>query len=443
MPQPSTGTPQPAPDPAISRRTLLLGLTAALVASQVAACGRGGSGVRPPDLLMADGVTRLAPPADAPVAAATAGMTAFAYALCRASAKASQNWVASPVSIATAFAMARVGARGSTASQLDKVFGYPSTGRDEAFNAITRALVTTDVPAKPSGPTPKPTDPPRPPVVSIGNALFTSEHLAIGADFLRTLAAQYGAGARPVDFASTDAAAKINAWVKQQTAGRIDKLFDSLDPSTLLVLANTVYLRADWASIFLEPPTDQPFHRAGGAPVTASMMRQPMSAGYAAADGWQAVELPYAGGDLAMRLMLPAPAGAPDDMLSPAAMGAVTSRMADTQVDVTMPRWDFAADIDLTTVLRAMGLTVPFTGAADFSGIAPGLFIDQAIHRANITVDQRGTEAAAATGIAMTSSAPLPPPVSFTADRPFAFAIVGGPSRVPLFVGHVADPTAS
>ncbi|HKD98252.1 MAG TPA: serpin family protein, partial [Micromonosporaceae bacterium] len=243
MSQHRTTARRPAYDPFLSRRSLLAGLTATLVASQVAGCGKGGApAVKAPELLMADGVSRQPAPADAPVGAVTDGMTAFAYALCRASANASRNWVASPVSIATAFAMARVGARGSTASQLDKVFGYPSSGRDEAFNAITRAVVTAGVPPKPSGSKPKLDAPPRPPVVCVGNALFTDERLKIGADFLRTLAAQYGAGARPVDFGSPSAAEKINSWVSQQTAGRINKLFDQLDPATLLVLANTVYL---------------------------------------------------------------------------------------------------------------------------------------------------------------------------------------------------------
>jgi serine protease inhibitor len=440
MPHHTAGLDRPAHDPAVSRRALLLGLTGALVATQLAACGRGGA--QPPELLMADGVSRLPASPDAPVEAATEGMTAFAHALYRASASPSSNWVASPVSIATAFAMARVGARGGTASQLDKVFGYPSTGRDDAFNAITRAVVTADVPPKPSQTKPKPGDPPRPPVVCIGNALFTAQNLKIGADFLRTLAAQYGTGARPLDFASPDAKAKIDAWVSQQTAGRIKKLFDQLDPATLFVLANTVYLRADWSSMF-ESSYDGAFHRAGGGTVTATMMHQAAYVDYAAADGWQAVELPYAGGDLAMRIMLPPPGRSPGDMLAPATMDAVDSRLRSDRVELTVPRWDFGADIDLGQVLQAMGLTVPFSAAADFSGIAPGIVIDQAVHRANISVDQRGTEAAAATGIAGVTGAPAPPPITFVADRPFAFAILGGPSRVPLFLGHVTDPTMS
>jgi serine protease inhibitor len=447
MPQRRTAD-RPAADPAVSRRTLLMGLAGALVASQAAACGHGRTATPPtgvvPDLLTAQGVARVVPDADAPVGAATDGIVAFGHALARAAATPGKNWVASPLSIATAFAMARVGARGSTAGQLDRLFGYPADGRDGAYNAITRALVTTDVPPPASSAKRPANAPARPPVVVIGNALFTAESLRIAAAFLTTLASQYGAGARPVDFTSPSALAQINAWVKQQTAGRIDQLFAQLDPDTQLVLANTVYLRADWATDFAaQPLIDAPFTVASGARVTASTMHQVASVGYAAADGWQAVELPYAGGDLAMRVMLPAPGGSPDDMLAPSTMAAVDARMSTATVDVTMPRWNFEADIDLGAVLPAMGLTAPFGSQADFGGIAPGLSISQAVHKANITVDQKGTEAAAVTGMAMAGAAPAPRPLSFEANRPFAFAIVGGGSRVPLFVGHVADPSAS
>lgn len=439
-----TPTGQPLTDPTVSRRALLLGL-AGLVAAQAAGCGSGtprpgpGTTTQPavPALLTAPGVARLAAPPDAPVADATAGMVAFGHALARVAGTATSNFVASPVSIATAFAMARVGARGGTASQLDSVFGYPAAGRDGAYNAITRAIVTADVPPPPSAAA-------RNPVVSVGNALFTAESLSVGADFLRTLASQYGAGARPVDFGSPATLRAINAWVKAQTAGRIDQLFSSLDPATLLVLANTVYLRADWDSDFTRYPLrDAPFTTAAGSRVVAKTMFQRGDLAYAAADGWQAVELPYAGADLAMTVMLPAPGRSPADMLAPATMAAVAGALSVTTVEVTMPAWNFGSGVDLSTVLPTMGLTAPFGAGADFGGIAPGVFISGAVHKANITVDRQGTEASAATGIAVAGAVPGERPVSFQADRPFAFAIVAGPRRVPLFVGHVADPTRS
>src|SRR5262249_24900304 len=152
-----------------------------------------------------------------------------------------------------AFAMARVGAGGSTASQIDATFGFPGRGRDEAFNAITRQLATTDVPPVPSRKPRQGNQPSAPPVVSIGNALFPQLGFHIGAPFLRTLAEQYGSGARPVDFGQAAALKHVNTWAERQTAGRIKKIFEELDPTTKLVLANALYFKADWRAPFLEP----------------------------------------------------------------------------------------------------------------------------------------------------------------------------------------------
>ena len=124
-------------------------------------------------------------------------------------------------------------------------------------------------------------------------------------------------------------------------------------------------------------------------------------------------------------------------------MAAVAGRLTQQQVDVSIPRWDFATELDLDGLLRQLGLTVPFSLGADFSGIAPGLYIDQAIHKANITVDEWGTEAAAVTGLVFPVSAGPTATARVRADRPFAFAVVHAPTGVPLFVGQVADPSAT
>ena len=151
-------------------------LAGAAIAVLVAACGTGDSGSPPGDAagMQAAGVDRETPLADDPVEAAVAGMTAFGYDFYRVSSEPESNTVVSPLSIATAFAIARVGARGETADQIDDVLRYPTDGVHDAFNAITRELVTA------AGP-PSPTAPPAtgtvsaPPVLSIANGLFVQE----------------------------------------------------------------------------------------------------------------------------------------------------------------------------------------------------------------------------------------------------------------------------
>jgi serine protease inhibitor len=407
----------------------------------LAACGASSSGSGDPGLIKAAGVQR-ADVRDAPVSAVAKGMTAFAYDLYRLGASSDTNAVLSPLSIATAFAMARAGARGATAAEIDKVFGLPPSGADEAFNAITQGVVTTDGPPPPRPRRRKPGQI-YPPVVALANGLFVQDGFAIRDAYLRVLAAQYGTGVHMVDFPSGSGRGQINDWVRRRTAGLIPRLFDQLDPSTLLVLANALYLRADWAQPFAESPTtQQTFTRANGSTVRAPTMHQVGTLRYAAGNGWQAVELPYAGGDLAMRIVVPTGRTAPADLLAPNVQAAIAAGLRPSMVDLSVPRWKATTGVDLGAALPRLGMPTPFGPAADFSGIAAGLRIQQAVHRATITVDEWGTEAAAVTGLAFATSGMAPgAAVIVRADHPFAFSIVQTRTGVPLFVGHVGDPT--
>lgn len=154
--------------------------------------------------------------------------------------------------------------------------------------------------------------------------------------------------------------------------------------------------------------------------------------------------MPYLGEELAMWVLLPtARDGDPVALLEPAVLTTAMDRARGQRVDLSLPKWDFQSDLPLNDPLTRMGMSVPFSAMADFSGISPaGLHIDQAVHRADITVDEKGTEAAAVTGIGFVLSAGPSPDVSLTVDHPFAFAIVHEPSGAPLFEGVVGDPTA-
>jgi serpin B len=243
-----------------------------------------------------------------------------------------------------------------------------------------------------------------------------------------------------VDFSSPTAAQTINSWVAQQTHGRIKQLFDQLDPETLLVLANAVYLKAGWLKQFTpESTTTGTFTTATGSSTQAQLMHQTTGAvGYAENDRWQRVTLPYVGGELTMRVVVPRRVARDLPTLTTLLPVATGPGSADAlrAVDLTLPRWDTGTDLELLSPLRALGLT----DLSDLAGIAPAAMVTQGVHRANITVDEEGSEAAAVTGLAVAVSA-VRASVTMRADRPFTWAVVHEPTQTPVFVGHVVDPT--
>jgi serpin B len=385
-------------------------------------------------------------PADASIEETVEGLTAFSHELHEDVAAPSVNTVISPFSIALAFGMARAGAVGETADEIDQVLHFTPEVH-EALNALEQDIVPGDSP--PPLPQPgaerDPDAPPQPPVVAVANGLFVQEGVEVKRPFLEILARQYGAGVRTVDFQGGTAKPAIDAWVREQTAERIQKLFDQIPPLTRVVLANAIYLKADWQTPFVkEPLADGPFTRADGTVVNATMMRRvDEEMRYAEGEDWQAVEIPYAGGELAMWVIVPAGDRSPGELLAPEVLAEVGSGMKDGVVELELPKWDFATNLDLVPPMTALGMEVPFDLEADFSGMTDlDLFIEQAVHRANITVDEWGTEAAAVTGLSFPASGPPEPDVVVHADHPFAFVIRHTATGTPLFIGQVADPTA-
>ena len=390
----------------------------------------------------APGATRQPAPAGAPVDVTVAGMEEFALALYEAAATQDENFVFSPLSIALAFAMARTGAKGETAQQLDQAFGFPADV-DAAFNQLTGRLATASAPPAPSPPAGKSDrDPkPAPPILTLANALFVQNGYPVQDGFVRTLSEQYGSKLHTVDFGNEQAALDaVNGWANTYTAGRIPKILAELDPLTRAVIANAVYLKADWLS---------PFRRIGKSDFTVAgraepvqMMNRESSLGYASGEGWRSVDLPYFGKTLAMRVTVPTGEKTPADLLTPAVLAAA-AKTTPTQVDLTMPVWDFETTLDLRELMTGLGVTNLFDReSADLSGIteAERLFIDQAVHKANITVDELGTVASAVTALTARVTSAGPPALTLNVDRPFVFQIIDLQTGAALFLGHVADP---
>jgi serpin B len=167
---------------------------------------------------------------------------------------------------------------------------------------------------------------------------------------------------------------------------------------------------------------------------------------YAEGPGWRAVELPYVGGSLAMTIIVPDDMAAYEQQLDADSFAALTAALGPHEVDLTLPRFEIETKADLAALLGELGMPLAFDpDRADFSGMTAQeqLFIAHVVHQANISVDEKGTEAAAATGVVMEATAVPVEVIRMHIDRPFLFALRDTPTRAILFLGRVLDPKSS
>lgn len=374
-----------------------------------------------------------------------AGNSAFAFDLYQAIRKEPGNLFYSPYSISAALAMTYAGARGETERQMAQVlhFALEQARLHPTFNALDQALASRGAGAKS-----KDGQPFR---LRVANSLWGQAGYTFLPAFLDTLAENYGAGLRLVDFkgAPEDARKAINDWVSDRTEGRIRDLIPqgAIDTLTRLVLANAIYFNAAWMHTFEKSATqDGPFYLLDGSQVTVPMMRQNERFPYFAGKGVQAVELPYDGGEVSMVLLVPdrGAFSAFEEALSAQVVTDILARMEQISVNLAMPRFKYDATLSLADTLRAMGMPEAFSANADFSGMdgTRNLAITDVFHKAFVAVDEAGTEAAAATAVIIGLTAMPASPVDLTVDRPFIFLIRDIQTGAILFVGRVLNPTA-
>ncbi len=239
----------------------------------------------------------------------------------------------------------------------------------------------------------------------------------------------------------------INDWVKHQTEGKIEDLIPAgaITRDTVLVLTNVIYFTASWQSPFRQEATVEAlFCRLDGSTVTVPLMYQNNEFRYHAGQGYQAVELPYTGGELSMVVILPERgrfeewAGA----LDAERLDEVLAGLSVQQVALKLPRCKFEYQVSLKDTLQKMGLTQAFSTSADLSRMTGRreLFVQDVLHKAFIAVDETGTEATAATAVLVGRvSMPLEP-VAMTVDAPFLFLICDVATGTVLFLGHVVNP---
>lgn len=359
------------------------------------------------------------------------------------------NVIFSPWSITVAMAMNRAGAAGQTASQIDAAMHVPASPAgllDNAVNTGSQLLdsrnekIETD---QRSGEV----------ALRSANSAWARPDVTWKPAYLETLARYYGAGVRLTDFGDDPEGSRqrINSWVEDQTMGRITDLVPegAIDTLTALAVVNAVYFKAPWADQFEDRATRPgDFTTADGTVKQAQMMHHLVEKAEArkGAD-WEAATLPYLGDKVAMTVLLPVQARdrAVADWLVGGGVEELLTSDAQPGVDLTMPKFDFRTSVALKEVLQSLGVKDAFVPrVADYSGMTDDvrLYVSAALHQATIAVDEKGTEATAATAvIGGIESAPVTS-LTLVLDRPFFLVIHDVESRIPIFLGRVADPTA-
>jgi serine protease inhibitor len=364
-----------------------------------------------------------------------------------------ENLLCSPYSVFCVLAMARAGARGRTAEEMDTLLGVPLLPANRLRGGL-RTLNQTVMSR--AGTISRPGLPDAEISLDVANSLWGQAGTSWNRAFLDTLSLDYGTTMNTVDYiARTEEARRaINSWVSQRTHEKIAELLGPgvLTTATRLVLVNALYLRAPWNRPFLEGKTTaKPFTRANGSVVSVPMMQgATMRMPYVRGNSWQAVTIPYLGGELAMTVVLPdiGKMATLEKELGGSSLATMISSSSPQQVELYMPRWSFRTTLGLTEALKQLGMPTAFTSRADFTGISASvaLMIDAVVHEAFIAVDEKGTEAAAATALTFSLTSiltpPPPPPLRIVCDRPFLFVLHDIPTATPLFIGRVADPTA-
>lgn len=357
------------------------------------------------------------------------------------------NVACSPYSVALALAMTRDGARGTTATELDRVLHSPSLAQlNSGMNSLQQQLATR------SGAYQRGDASPAEVTLATASSLWGERTEPWQAPFLADLARNYGAGMHTVDYRSNPQGARhdINGWTSEHTHGRIPELVpaDAVDPGTRLVLVNALYFKAPWLMPFETSQTSTaPFTRPDGSRVPVPMMRAFLErVEYTSGPDWQAVRLRYLGGKLAMTLVVPDPGRLESVQrgFSGPMLGQVLGMNDVVGLDLRLPRWTYRFQVDLVDALGALGMPTAFTDSADFTGMttADRLHIAHVLHQAYVAVDEEGTEASAATAVVMGDTT-MARTEQLTVDRPFLYVIHDVETATPLFLGRVTDPAAA
>ena len=351
-----------------------------------------------------------------------------------------ENIFFSPLSIFVAFAITYEGAQGDTADEIQQVFSFPveEQERQKEFESILNGFENSgllgfgDANYK----------------LQMANALWIADHFEPLQEYIDTAKTYYDTRVEKVDFVTDAGVNTINDWVKSETQNKIEKLFKSgsTDELTALIITNVIYFKGEWVHQFNPDYTrDADFYISKDESVKVQMMEidKPIL-NYAQNDLLQIIQLPYKGDKVSMLVLLPNETDglqSLEENLNLENLSRWKDSLEENMVSVHLPKFTAETEYDMKKHLQQMGMNLPFDRInADFNGISDrSLYISDAIHKAFVNVDEKGTEAAAATGI--TARLQSGPPNTFMADHPFVFIIQDDSNGNILFIGRVVNPT--
>lgn len=349
----------------------------------------------------------------------------------------SGNTMVSPLSISLALSMVYNGAAGETKKEMEnamKLSGLTTEEINNAHKVLVEALQSADSDV----------------LLEIANAIYYRQELAVKGDFVNVNKEFYDAIVKSLNFNSSDALKTINGWVATKTRGKIPTIIDSVDPSIVMILLNAIYFNGIWTTPFGDKKThDLPFTFGDKSVKNVAQMNQEMTVDYGSNELFSAVLLPYGKGKYQMTVILPNADKSTKDVIAQMSSDKwkewMKSMSSMPEVVVTMPRFKFSWEMKLNQILAGMGMKKAFeSDAADFSGIADvspnRMYIDFVIHKTFIDVNEKGTEAAAVTGIGMTVTSMPGGKTYFNVNRPFLFAITEKTTGTIMFIGEVNSP---
>jgi serpin B len=372
------------------------------------------------------------------LAAAVQGNTEFALDLYQKLRLLDGNLIFSPYSLSTALAMTYAGAHADTQIQMAQALHF-LPDQDLLHPAFAHLGARLKEVGKKGYVQ-----------LRVANTLWPRKGYELLKAFLTLAKKFYGVRITPVDFGDGETARlTINGWVEERTENKIKDLIAAgvLDVSTRLVLVNAIYFKGNWADRFDPELTKQaPFFTPASGQIQVPMMTLKHTFRYAEVDGFQALELPYAGGDLSMFVLLPRDVNGLaqlEESLVAKNLEKWEKSLQEAEVEASLPRFELTFPFRLDETLESMGMEDAFSTKADFSGMdgTRELYLGAVLHKAFVAVNEQGTEAAAATAVAMVTKALAISPIIFRADHPFIFFIQENGTGSILFIGRVVDPT--